>query len=204
MKQTVFDKLTTYFNYNSFVEHETKRLEQTEFDEEDLRFKYRDYSELNLVRMARWDKTFKLSEEAKAKIDAIEAKQIWWVITELWCGDSAQILPLLANMANYSEGKIDLRIVLRDDDVSIIDAYLTNGGRSVPKLIALDAATNEELFTWGPRPAGAQKVVDETNADPDKTVEDMINALYAWYPRDKGRSTEEEVMALLSCIIHHI
>lgn len=194
-----FKNIKDFYTYSSFVEKETERINSNESEntEGDLRFDYKEYSQLNLKRMQRWDKTYKPSEEIINRLNNINQKQIWWVITELWCGDSAQILPIIAKIANATD-KIDLRIILRDDNIEIMDQYLTNGGRSIPKLIAIDTESNKELFTWGPRPKDAQDLVDTIKKDPSKTQEDMINALYAWYPKDKGMSTEREIAVLLN------
>ncbi len=192
-----FKSVKHYYNYKSFVEQETLRLEQEGQDPEDLRMQYKDYSEMNLKRMERSDKTFKPSEEALEILNNIESKQVWWVITEMWCGDSAQTLPIMVKLAETNPEKIELRIILRDDNLEIMDQYLTNGGRSVPKLIVVDEESNKELFTWGPRPKGAQDVLDKAKENPELSQEDMINQLYVWYPKDKGRSTETEIITLL-------
>lgn len=188
-------EIKSYYTYSNFVTKETERINSKESDkvEGDLRYEYKEYSLLNLKRMQRWDKTYQPSKEILDALKNIKQKQIWWVITELWCGDSAQILPIIAKIANASD-KIDLRIILRDNHLEIMDQYLTNGGRSIPKLIAINAENNKEIFTWGPRPMEAQKIVDSIKKDTSKSQEDMINALYAWYPKDKGKSTEKELL----------
>lgn len=192
-----FKTVKDYYNYKSFVEQETLRLEKEGQSHEDLRVKYKDYSEMNIKRMERSDRTYKPSEEALTQLGKIEEKQIWWVITELWCGDSAQTLPIIAKLADAQSEKIELRIILRDDYVDIMDQYLTNGGRSIPKLIALEESSGKELFTWGPRPKGAQEVMDKAKENPDLSQEDIINQLYVWYPKDRGKSTESEIIALI-------
>jgi len=192
-----FKSVKDYYNYKSFVAQETLRLEKDGQNPEDLRVKYKDYSEMNLKRMERSDRTYQPSEEALTQLSKIAENQIWWVITELWCGDSAQTLPIIAKLAEAQSDKIELRIILRDDHVDIMDQYLTNGGRSIPKLIALEESSGKELFTWGPRPKGAQEVMDKAKNNPELSQEDIINQLYVWYPKDKGKSTESEIITLL-------
>ena len=76
-----------------------------------------------------------------------------------------------------------------------MDLYLTDGKRSIPKLIVWDAG-GKELFTWGPRPAGAQAVVEEALAA--KLPKDQrLEKLHLWYGRDRGRSIESELAVLL-------
>jgi hypothetical protein len=150
-----------------------------------------EYAKMNIVRMNRWDKTAQLSEELK-NVLASAPKQKWIVLNEGWCGDAAQNLPILHKMAEQSE-QIELQIILRDENLDIMDAYLTNGGRSIPKLIAIDE-NNEVLFTWGPRPQKMQDVVIAIK----KEGGDYANEVHKMYARDKAASLQSEFMNLLS------
>ena len=113
------------------------------------------YSMLNDRRMKRLDKTIKISEETVREFQRVTQPQTWLVLTEGWCGDAAQNLPVLNKIASISEN-IDLKIVLRDENLDLMDLFLTNGGRSIPKLIALDK-NNNVIDSWGPRPNTAAK-----------------------------------------------
>ncbi len=92
---------------------------------------------------------------------------------------------------------IDLRLVLRDDNDELMQQYLTNGGKSIPKLIAVSADLDKELFTWGPRPATAQvevkRLLDENGGFNDKVKE----GVQIWYNNDKGISMQNELIDLL-------
>ena len=80
------------------------------------------------------------------------------------------------------------------DNLDIMDQYLTDGKRSIPLLVAFDAAGGE-LFRWGARPAAAQAVVDEANAEGlEKPA--MLERLHAWYGKDRGRSLDAELVTL--------
>ncbi|WP_245949482.1 thioredoxin family protein [Echinicola strongylocentroti] len=107
-----------------------------------------DYTRINVQRMKRWDKTAKVSETAAASVQKIDRNQVWLVLTEAWCGDAAQNIPYIEKLAGLND-KIQLKYILRDENLEVMDEFLTNGGRSIPKLIALDAASLEILFTWG-------------------------------------------------------
>lgn len=109
-------------------------------------------TKLNIVRIRRIEKQFELSNEIKALLDKLHKKITWIVLTEIWCGDSAQNLPIIAKAAAYSTN-INLQLILRDKHPEIMDKYLTNGSRAIPKLICLDAQTNSYSAVWGPRPA---------------------------------------------------
>ncbi len=152
------------------------------------------YTKLNLHRSQRIGRTYKISDRLSTLLDLIDTPQIWMVLTEPWCGDSAQCLPYLAAMAGRNP-RIDLRILQRDDNLDVMDLYLTNGGRSIPKLVVFDTDGNE-LWGWGPRPAAAQEVFDQAKTEGlEKPA--LLERLHLWYGRDRGRSVEAEITAVL-------
>src|SRR6202000_1072870 len=114
------------------------------------------YTQLSQQRMHRLEKTIQVTPEAEVLIRAIAVPQTWLVLTEAWCGDASQSLSVMHALAQLNP-LIDLRVLLRDENLELMDQYLTNGvSRSIPKLIGLDSASLEVLFTWGPRPAPLQ------------------------------------------------
>ncbi len=154
------------------------------------------YSLLNDRRMKRLDKTSKLTEDTIEFVKSIEKPQTWLVLTEGWCGDAAQNLPVLSKMADESE-KVDLKLVLRDDNLELMDEFLTNGGRSIPKLIALDEDKNV-LFTWGPRPSVATKMIADYKEENGIVDAQVKEDLQRWYNKDKGVNVQEDIISLLS------
>ena len=154
-----------------------------------------DMLNLNYRRSVRIQKIYKIDEELKSILSKIEEPQIWMVLTEDWCGDSAQNLPYIAKMADENP-LIDLRIFPRDENLDVMDKYLTNGkSRSIPKLVAFDK-TGNELFQWGPRPKEAQDLVEELKSSGIPKVE-FIEKLHLWYARNKGKALEQEFISLL-------
>lgn len=105
------------------------------------------YSKLNDKRMKRLDKTIQLTEETISKIKDVKEPQTWLVLTEGWCGDAAQNIPVIHKIAAENPN-INFKLVLRDENLELMDAFLTNGGRSIPKLIALNEK-KEVINTWG-------------------------------------------------------
>ena len=153
------------------------------------------YSELNEVRMKRLEKTLKLDGEVEKALQNLKSKQTWLVIAEGWCGDAAQILPIIKLMADSSEN-IELKIVLRDENENLINQYLTNGSRSIPKLIILDENL-EVINHWGPRPEAAKNLIIDYKAQHGIVDEPAKIALQKWYLDDKGISTQKEIVAML-------
>jgi hypothetical protein len=153
------------------------------------------YLRLNQYRTVRSEKTCIIDRALANAVCAITAPQVWLVITEPWCGDSAQCLPQIAKIAACNP-LISLRILLRDRNLDIMDLYLTQGARSVPKLIAFSAAATE-LFQWGPRPSPAAELFRrERLAGTDETrIHDKLNL---WYAKDQGRTLQQEFLKSLT------
>ena len=153
------------------------------------------YSLLNDKRMKRLDKTVEIPEATQAKISEVKEPQTWLVITEGWCGDAAQNLPVINKLAEGNDN-IQLKVVLRDENVELMDNFLTNGGRAIPKLIALDN-DNNVLGTWGPRPDVANKMVADYKATNGSLDADFKKDLQVWYNKNKGINLQENLVALL-------
>ena len=157
--------------------------------------KYADYTRINQQRMKRLDKTIKLLPEAIRKLQLIAEKQTWLVLTESWCGDAAQNIPVLNRLAALNPN-IELKLLMRDENPDIMDQFLTNGARSIPKLIILNSQ-EEVLGTWGPRPETVQQlVIDKKNA-PDDMKEIYSIKIQKWYNANKGIDLQKEIINLL-------
>lgn len=154
------------------------------------------YSELNEVRMNRLEKTIQVTDEVTNNLSNLQANYLWVVISEGWCGDAAQLLPIIYKMAELSE-KIDLRIVLRDENEELMNQFLTNGGKAIPKLLILDPETLSVLSDWGPRPEGAKNLILDYKAQHGIVDETAKTELQKWYLHDKGISTQNEIMTLV-------
>lgn len=153
------------------------------------------YTKLNLQRMERLNKTIVLQPELIQALKNIKAPQTWLVITEAWCGDAAQNIPLFAKLADVHP-YIKLRFVFRDENLDLIDRYLTNGGRAIPMLIVFDE-NHKEVFKWGPRPTMAQEMVNEYKQNPVQDMETFKTLLHTWYAKDKTHQQQAEFIALL-------
>ncbi len=156
------------------------------------------YSRLNETRMDRLDKTMAVDEAIISKLKSIQSQHIWLVIAEGWCGDAAQLLPIFNKMSEVSD-HIDLKIVFRDENDELMNLFLTNGNKSIPKLIILDKNSLEVIADWGPRPKGAVELI-QNYKEKFGVIDDTIKAeLQMWYLHDKGLSTQKEIIELLKC-----
>jgi hypothetical protein len=158
---------------------------------------YVNYTKLNESRMHRLDKTIQVVDDVKIYLENLNKKYIWLVISETWCGDAAQILPVINAMTQVSN-TIDFRIVLRDTHEDLMNLYLTNGTKSIPKLIIIDKETDEGIADFGPRPSGAKQLILEYKAMHGVVDETAKIALQKWYLEDKGVSTQKEIIALMN------
>lgn len=178
-------------SFDEFLNSAENKVENTWTGDQDLL----DYTKLNIQRMKRIIKTYTPSAEILDAMKRIRDKQTWMVITEDWCGDSAQNLPFISKIADLN-GSVSLRIIERDRNLDIMDMYLTSGARSIPKLIAFDKEGNE-LFQWGARPASAAELMKNMREQGLKK-EEMIEKLHFWYAKNKGADLEKEFITLLS------
>ncbi|MEY4594539.1 MAG: hypothetical protein RIQ47_949 [Bacteroidota bacterium] len=154
-----------------------------------------EYLAVNWQRSIRNEKTFEISEALQHKLEMLNQKITWLVITEPWCGDSAQCLPAIYKIASASNGKINLRIVYRDQHHDLIDAFLTNGARAIPKLIQLNESV-EVTGIWGPRPEAAQDLVNKLKSN-SSTADLYKEELHRWYAENKNNDIQEELLRIL-------
>lgn len=192
IKNRLIEKGMSYTEYISSTIEEIADTNLSELKEKELsRFNFKS---LNLKRSSRITRTYQVSPDLKKIIADISEPQIWMVITENWCGDSAQNLPCIAAIARENI-MINLVIILRDSNPDIMDEFLTNGTRSIPKLIAFNNA-GEELFRWGPRPGAA---IDLINQWKDQGMEKSVwmEKLHIWYSKNKGTELEKDFIELM-------
>jgi hypothetical protein len=150
------------------------------------------FTKLNWSRSKRLDKTGVIPEALAAKFQIDCPRQTWLVISEPWCGDAAQTLPFLNKMAALSPN-LQLTIVLRDEHPELMDAFLTNGSRGIPKLIMLNDAF-EVLGTWGPRSAAATALVTDYKNAHGALDAQFKEQLQIWYNQDRGVSIITDVV----------
>lgn len=153
------------------------------------------YSSLNDKRMDRLDKTLKISEETKMTLSQLKDNFTLLVLAEGWCGDAAQILPVINKIAEYSSF-IDLKVVCRDENPELMDQFLTNGSKSIPKVIIIDE-NSSVIDTWGPRPSVATKMVNDYKEIHGGLDAEFKKDLQIWYNKDKGNNTQEDLIKLL-------
>ncbi len=202
IEKSILENAYTYKAYRLLIDD---LFDQQKTTGEDHSEEMLNYTKLNLARMNRLDKRSRLTEETIQQLAKMDRPITWLVITEGWCGDAAQIVPVLNHMALEND-KISLRLILRDKNLEVIDAFLTNHARSIPKIIVLDTETSEVLTTWGPRPKEMQQLVLDAKVeslatdDLDLRQQISLNAaeqLHLWYAKDKTKTIQTEFLTSL-------
>lgn len=188
------DKAYSYKEYRKLIEDLLSKGKTTGNSQTEKNIAY---TKLNVQRMNRLDKTVSVIPELLSLIKSFDRKCIWLMIAEAWCGDCAQIIPVLDKIAEASD-HIELKIVLRDENPELMDRYLTNGGRAIPKLICVDSDTMHEICTWGPRPKPAQEMITSHKANPVKEYSEVQKEIQLWYANDKGETLQKEIMELIN------
>lgn len=182
----------TFSEYISYFEEVLEEPERHEVYQDE---NYYQYAKMNWTRMNRWLKRFEPSDDIKQLINGITEEQHWIVITEPWCGDAAHSVAQLYQIVKDNPN-IDFDIQLRDREPFLIEDYLTNGGKSIPKLIIRNDVGHDKAI-WGPRPEKLQAIFDQMKAE-GKEFDEIKEALQKWYNEDKGEEIQKELLALLS------
>ncbi len=186
----LFINLPHFDEYWIFIQ---ELFEQGKTTGENQSESYLNYTQLSLARTRRGLKTLFPSEELIQTATSSNRKN-WLLITEAWCGDAGNIIPLIANLAKAVDN-VDLRILIRDERPEIMDLFLTNGSRSIPIFVAMNDSM-EYADHWGPRPAPAQKMVMDNKHNPQPGRDFHVD-LQKWYINDKGKTTDEELINYL-------
>ena len=110
------------------------------------------YARLNVQRMRRVDKTIVLLPELHEALANLQNKlRVAHAHGRLVRRRGPDCARNRSHCASQQR-QVESRYLLRDENLDLMDRYLTDGGRSIPKLIVLHADTLTEAATWGPRP----------------------------------------------------
>ena len=196
MESIIAQSIKHGISYQAYRELVKQLVEQKTTTGKDKTRVLANFTKLNDKRMKRWDKTLKIPKVAQQKISGFEQPIIWLVIVESWCGDGAHVLPVLNKIAELNN-HINLKIVLRDENPELMDLFLTNKSRSIPKLIMIDTETGDVLNSYGPRPSEATSLVSRYIAKYGILTPAFKEDLQHWYNNDKGQNIIEDVTNML-------
>ena len=159
---------------------------------------YDKYIPINQKRIKRIRKALAksgLREEVNDALAGVAPGTKMLVLNEFWCGDGAQILPVHEAMEAASEGRLEVKVLMRDAHLDVMDLFLTNGGRAIPKTVMLNADL-KVLGSWGPRPTEAMALVKRIKSDP-AIAHTYSQEVHKWYTQDKQQNIQAELAVLL-------
>ena len=129
-----------------------------------------------------------------------EKELIFLVIAEAWCGDVAQNLPVIDLLTRLNP-KIDLRIILRDENDEVMKHFLTNGGKAIPVCLIINKNDLSVVAKWGPRPVPPQTIMREHKNNPVDSYDETGKKIQLWYAQDKGKTLGTELSAMLKSLM---
>jgi hypothetical protein len=190
--QNYIEKAMTFDEYDSLIDRVVAEGKTTGPNQSE---ELAQYTKLNQARMRRLFKTSELNESLLETARNVKANWIWLILTEAWCGDAAQNIPPIEKIAREND-RIKTLYLLRDENLELMDKYLTGGARAIPKLICLDAETFEEIGTWGSRPQAAYDLFYSLKEQGLEKSE-IIEKIHRWYIEDNTQSLQKEFEDLL-------
>lgn len=197
MKKSIAKAMFNSYSYSEYRKLVSDLLKEDKSTGNEQSPALTNYSMLNETRMNRLEKTLKIAPENIERLKALKHDYIWLVISEGWCGDAAQLLPLFEKMVEESDGKLEMKIVLRDENEDLMNLFLTNKGKAIPKLIVIHKETGGALAHWGPRPKGAADLISNYKKEHGAIDEQAKTDLQLWYLHDKGMSSQQEIMGMM-------
>ncbi|TVZ58040.1 thioredoxin-like protein [Flavobacteriaceae bacterium MAR_2010_105] len=186
----------TNFSYSQYRELVKQMVERNSTTGSEKTEALINYTMLNDRRMNRWDKTIKIPKDISSRVASFKGNITWLVITESWCGDAAHVVPIINRIAELNEN-IDLKLILRDENNEIMNQFLTNGARAIPKLIMIDNDSQAVINTYGPRPSVLTQMVKEYKDMYGLLTPEFKEDLQIWYNRDKGQTIINDLLSLL-------
>ena len=192
--QKGISKAMTYWDYRLLVDNLSAEGNSTGPEQSEV---LTNYTVLNQRRMKRLDKTLKINDESVSKIKNFTKKVSWVVLTESWCGDAEQTMPMINKVAEINDN-ISLKVILRDENLDIMNRFLTNNTMSIPKLVMVLDETGEVIGEWGSRPSNATQMVMDYKKEHGTLTPEFKQDLQVWYNKDKGQSTLKDLLKLLA------
>jgi hypothetical protein len=181
------EKTLSYAEYISQFERD---MQEAELENNEVQY---NKLKLNYARVKRLEKTFTPDRLLLEKLEKYKNPLRWLIISEPWCGDSSQNLPLIEKIVENSSN-ITTQYVLRDRMLQV--------DIPIPKLYCFNGLSNELIFEWGARPAKIQQMfLDLRVNEPEIEKSELYANLHKWYAADKGKALQDDFKALLEKLV---
>jgi len=190
---SLLDYIKNGYTYTEYITEVEDQLEN-EIENDDPK-EFVKYYALGLQRMNRISKTFKFTPVQENRLKNTKNNFKLLTITEGWCGDGSQIVPVVEKIAEAL--KVESKYILRDQHLDLMENYKTNGALSIPIIIGV-SEEGEELFRFGPRPAYGMELLAKFKKDPDiYTNEEFHDDIQKYYNSNKGEDILNELLDLV-------
>jgi hypothetical protein len=177
-------------SFDEYLKESERRIKNPDETDE-----HNEYYELGLQRMNRTLKTFKIDEE---QFEVLKSKKFGGkilIISEPWCGDASATVPVIVKF--FEAGGTEVKIFLRDSDVSLINQFLTDGAQSIPKILILDNDFSVKN-SWGPRPKHGTELLKKFKENPEiYPRENFYNDIQVYYAKNRGKDVITEILEMI-------
>jgi hypothetical protein len=192
----VKDALKKSLSYQEYVDASEQNALNGNYSGNDDNPALAEFTALNYKRMKRLNKTIKIDPDSTHFLMGIKKNMQWIVLTEDWCGDAAQIIPVLFKISQIMPA-VNFRLAYRDEHPELMDQFLTNGGKAIPKLLVVDSQSHQIIADWGPRPDTATQMVQREKQSKGSLSPEFKTTLQQWYNHDKGKSVVADIVKLM-------
>lgn len=128
-----------------------------------------------------WKGVWQKSRASAEAVERIAGAADGWkllVISEDWCGDASNTVPVIARLAEAVPG-LEMRVVKRDENLELMDEFLTNGSRSIPLAVVLRPDWSV-AGRWGPRPTELQDFVLREKKEAARPMDAVYRDVRTW------------------------
>ncbi|MBS7334075.1 MAG: thioredoxin family protein [Weeksellaceae bacterium] len=190
---TLLDYIKNGYSFEDYLEKIEDQLEeQIELDDPKELVPY--YA-INLKQSREIRKNFRYNPGMEKKAKSYNADIKFLIISEGWCEDASQIVPVVDRLAETIG--VECKFVFRDENIELMEEYNTNGSHSIPIIIGV-TPDGDEAFRFGPRPAKAMNFTERFKRDPDKySRADFEEDLDRYYLENHGQDIITEILELI-------
>ncbi|MGB0404161.1 MAG: thioredoxin family protein [Salibacteraceae bacterium] len=198
MKELLKEKIAAGIGYDQFRAELEQFVEAGKTSGPNQSEALSQHTKMNFQRLKKWEKITRISEGTNKSLTAKKSNTTWLMIGEAWCGDVGQNIVPINEMAKLAGA--ELKFVYRDENLDLMDHFLTNGGRSIPKVIIVDDDSMEVIAEWGPRPQEIQNwfLSEKSKLEFDKSS--VMEKVHLWYAKNKHEAIQKEFIEMTTSI----
>jgi len=195
LEEGVLDRVRNGLTFEQFMRQWREKNAMSMKGLDKIQRRSRFYSKYNLERQEKVQREWEMSPSFESAVMSFEGPLQWAFITDDWCIDSAYSLPLLLKATQLRED-VSLSILMKDENLDILDMFLTRGARSIPKLIAIED-DGSIRYSWGPQPEEI-RLIRKDLIDSGAEGRIVSGTTIDWYADDGWLEVEKELTGLFT------